>query len=607
MSRAKQRQNYRIKKEMAELLREQLADLESDFFPPEDEPFLPIDSLEDITLHESFYIQRVMAQIDKLRDFPKSARGIDHGKPFLIKAADRNRLEMDYGAPAYPLEGLQRFFNLNNSRRYPRLEPTGNEHYRIWSTYKDEAHKIMSGLRRRGFGYWDLGIPDISKDYAKYIHFSSQGVTGCFNKLLDDNIECYQRMQRMLGDHHPYKGAAMLVPVPTYGLFLDQMRDKANNAGIYVVTIARHENGAVNFRDLQDKMEILQAAKIKPLMYYDNTPNNPTGYLRTKEETLQIANFFHKISCDMWEDYGGRLVDVHGNGLSDRQHERLSEQANVLIVDDMAYAGLEFSERDKSFSFGQELCDSVTMFSLSKIGAPGLRAGMMIGNSCATESTINRINIEQVYTEFCATGFVVDSLCAVFEKREGRDGFLKDHRRNLRETHRFHASLMECFFNGIDHVKSLNGAQKKDIVESYAAFKGIEVEQAQAVLKKGLPLFTLDKRPPSGFFYMLDCSNLRGRSIFVKSDEKSSPENITINKSAHVNKVFEAFGVDIVPAYRMGHSETVLKVRISLSLEREDLFRFFDKMQDMQGFFLKQNPEYQLDLLRPVQAKLAFQ
>lgn len=607
MSRAKQRQNYRIKKEMAELLREQLADLEADFFPPEDEPFLPIESLEDLAHHEHFYIQRVMAQIDKIRDFPKSARGIDHGKPFLIKEADRNRLEMDYGAPAYPLEGLQQFFNLNNSRRYPRLEPTGNEHYRVWSTYKDEAHKIMSGLRRRGFGYWDMGIPDISKDYPRYIHFSSQGVTGCFNKLLDDNIECYQRMKHRLGKDHPYTGAAMLVPVPTYGLFLDQMRDKANKAGIYVVTIARHENGAVNFRDLQDKMEILQAAKIKPLMYYDNTPNNPTGYLRTKEETLQVSKFFHPISCAMWEDYGGRLAQIYGNSMGDREHERLSQQANILIVDDMAYSGLEFSERDRSFSFGQELCDSVTMFSLSKIGAPGLRAGMMIGNSCATEDTITRINLEQLYTEFCATGFAVDSLCAVFEKADGRGGFLKDHRRNLRETHRFHASLIECFFNGIDHVKSLNAAQKKDIVESYAAFKGIEIEQAQAVLKKGLPLFTLDKRPPSGFFYMLDCSNLRNRSIFVKSDEKSSPQNIVIAKSSHVNTAFEAFGVDIVPAHRMGHRGDVLKVRISLSLEREDLFRFFDKMQDMQGFFLKQNPEYQLDLLRPVQAKLAFQ
>lgn len=607
MSRAKQRENYRIEKEIGEVLREQLSLMESDFFPAEDEPFLPMESLEDLELHGNYYIQRLLAQIDKLRDFPKSARGKDYGKPFLIKEADRGRLEMDYGAPAFPLEGLQQFFNLNNSRRYPRLEPTGNEHYRTWSTYKDEATKIMSGLRRRGFGYWDLGIPDISKDYAKYIHFSSQGVTGCFNKLLDDTINCYDRMKRLLGDHHPYKGSAMLVPVPTYGLFLDQMRDKAGKAGIYVVTIARHENGAVNFQDLENKMELLQTAKIKPLMYYDNTPNNPTGYLRTKEETLRVADFFHKISCNMWEDYGRRLAHIHGNGFSDRQYDEIASQANILIVDDMAYSGLEFSERDRSFSFGQELCDSVTMFSLSKIGAPGMRAGMMIGNSTATENTINRVNLEQLYTEFCATGFTVDSLCAVFEKADGRDGFLKDHRRALRERHSFHAGLMECFFNGIDHVRTLSAAQKQDIVESYAAFKDIEPDTARTVLERGLPFFTLDKRPPSGFFYMLDCDNLRGRSIYVKNNERSGAENIEIDRSAHVNTVFEAFGIDIVPAHRMGHREDALKVRVSLSLEREDLFRFYDRMQDMQAFFLQQNPEYQLDLLRPAQAKLAFQ
>ena len=608
MSKSQQRKDYRLKKEMNELLRKQLSGLEADFYSPEDEPFLPIASLEDMPYHEELYIGRIVKQIEKLRDLPKSVRLKSFGKPFPIKAADRGRLEMDYGAPAYPLEGLQQFFNLKNSRRYPRLEPTGQDDYRIWSTYKDEARKIMSGLRRRGFGYWDFGGGmDPAEDYARYVHFSSQGVTGCFNKLLDDSIECYQRMEEMLGGHHPYEGAAMLVPVPTYGLFLDQMRDKARVAGINVVTVLRDETGAVNFQDLERKTEFLIASKIKPLMYYDNTPNNPTGYLRTKKETLRVAQLFHKINCDMCEDYSGRLAAIHGNGISDRKHLELTEQASLLIVDDMAYSGLEFSEKNRSFSFGQDLCDSVTMFSLSKIGAPGLRAGMMIGNSIASENTIKRINLEQIYSEFCASGFVVDSLCAVFEKSDGRDGFLKGHRRALRERHRLHAGMMECFFNGIGHVKTLNNAQKEGIVAAYAAFRGIEPDDAHALLKRGLPFFTLDKRPPSGFFYMLDCSNLRGHTIFVKNTEKSAPENITIRTSDHVNTVFEAFGMDIVPAHRMGHRPSTLKVRLSLSLERDELFQFFDKMQGMQNHFLNQNPEYQLDLFRPQQTRCAFQ
>lgn len=532
-----------------------------------------------------------------------------HLKIRRYKPNDHNRLEMDYGAPALPLTTITQFFNIENSRRYPQLYSSSSKlaEYRTYNTYVDEARKIMKSLRRRSFGYWDFGDPNMDMDYQEYIHFSSQGVTGCFNKIVDQRIAIYRRLKSEMGDWYPFAGAAVVVPVPTYGLFHQVLRDKTKKAGIKLIEVSRHDDGSVRIESLNKALDLAKAAKFQVLMYYDNTPNNPTGYMRTKEETLRVSDLIGRYSRESVSIIDRLMPYTQLSLGKEKRQLDLSHASATLIIDDMAYSGLEFDPKRKNFGFGQIECsETITLFSLSKNGAPGLRAGMAIANGLGAEVTLNRINIGQLYSEFCASGFVVDALCAAFECVGGRNGFLHDHRKKLRKLHKHRANILETLVEGLDHSESLSNVQKTTLVEKYAEHLGVDIQQARHEIKEGLPLVSLDKRPDSGFFYVMDCSDMRGREFAFYDEDTKTRHYITIEDSYDLDLVLRSYGIETVSAHGMGFNDDTLKARVSISVEEVDLFEFYKRMRKLHNDFLVENPEMQPDFFRPKQHKLMF-
>ena len=512
----------------------------------------------------------------------------------VIRENDFLSLETDYGAPS---AGLSFFRNLIHPTRSFRYEPV----HTVEGVYKTHVHQAASigrALKRRGFGVFDK-IEEAN--YVSQIYFTDGGVTRAFNDIAETILKAYEDIQIVKKEFGMANRAAFLLPVPTYGLFhwrLEEML-KGRNAEIHY--IRRSENGAVDQNSLNAALHRCREENIRPLAYYDCNPHNPTGYVRGKSETEDIAAILY--------EEGNRAIEKDINFLCARINsmERYqtgrwmatleSPLGGIVMIDDMAYEDLQYNPKEKPHSFGQvsymKAQYSAVLKGVSKMGLPGLRAGMAIGHA----GLIEPVSSKQLMQNFAASSLGVDILAARYGDSSLRGKFTS-HARALRQKHRQKAGMIEAFFHGIHNTQKLNESQKDGLVSLYAAHAGVPKQDSAHILSQGLYPFFLGANINGGFFATINCESMRGQMIYAQFENAPYPTPLYLHNSHYLFWVFRSFGMKVVTGAGQGLPENALVARVSFSLQDSDLLRFYDSMRTMRTYFFGESPQRQLDLFQ---------
>ncbi|NBX66243.1 MAG: aminotransferase class I/II-fold pyridoxal phosphate-dependent enzyme [Proteobacteria bacterium] len=500
-------------------------------------------------------------------------------------------VEADYGAPAIGLNFYPELFHPTRSYRYERVRTIEGG----YKTHVDQARAVGRHLKAKGYQIFNGVAAD---DTPSHIFFANGGVTSAFSSLIRYLVDEHKEISEARKAHNRYQKGVFLMPVPTYGLFLYSMETLLEGTDIEIRYVRRHDSGAVDQSSLKRVIDECALENKRILGYYDCNPHNPRGHIRQEQETREVAAILQAVTDSYKESDTAFLDKMEGKDVDFKLMGHPDKPQNgIVIIDDMAYEGLEHKPEKVPFSFGQVskqvAYQTAVLKGVSKIGMPGARIGLMVSDSQFVSVFAER----QLIHEFTASSLGVDIIAARYSAGKHQRLFAS-HGRALRRLHRQKSGMMEAFTDGIENTERLNKTQKKKLIADYAAHAGIDKKEAEARLKEGLPHFHISRDIDCGFFMVMNVEALRGKLISVSYDDKPRPSMSYINNGNTMYWVFKSFGVDVVPLINAGSDYRCLEARLTLSLKDQDLFTLFDRLRDMHAHFFKNEPQVQLDLFR---------
>lgn len=546
-------------------------------------------------------VQTILARLD--RQAEKFRQDLENSgiRVFpVIRHNDTQSVEADYGAPVSGLAFVNDIFDPARSFRYDPVLTVEGE----YKTHVPQAIEIGKALHRAGY---DIFNGRDEETYPSHIHFANGGVTRAFKDITEHLIESYIAQNKIAAQYGYGQKAAFLVPVPTYGLFLHQLQQTFAGKDIDIVPVRRHDHGAVDQASLRYAIRLCREENKRIMGYYDCNPHNPTGYIREKMETEEIAGILQHEMHSILEQHLENMLSVFerlklADKARDFPHNWLVSmelpQTGITLIDDMAYEGLEYSRKKKPYSFGQipglVAQSTAVMKSISKIGLPGARIGMIIAHP---ELIIPHAE-KQLMTEFAASTFGVDILTARYGDESPHKEKFNAHIRKLSRQHNHRTGMVEAMFRGINNTDRLTAKEKSTLVRNYAAYSKIDVETSSARLSEGLAPFSLEENVESGFFHRINCDALEGHAIYAQFDTSPWAQLLDLSQGSELYWVFRSFGMKVVAGLQQGLSDRSMQVRITTSLPEAEMFRFYDSMRNMRGYFFGEKPQIQMDLFR---------
>lgn len=184
----------------------------------------------------------------------------------------------------------------------------------------------------------------------------------------------------------------------------------------------------------------------------------------------------------------------------------ICNETGVFIIDDLAYSGLEFDRNSTALpisSLKGYFDNTITLYSLSKsYGLAGLRSGMVIAN----EAIISLIR-DKIFQSMDSLSLLQSAaMSAVF--LTGRNA--------LMEREKYFTSITRKYYERYVFAKAIIiGADKINKEERRLLNKIIQNNKLIFDIKKsmsGIRDVSIVLDPESGFFILLDLSNLLGKS-----------------------------------------------------------------------------------------------
>ena len=514
---------------------------------------------------------------------------------------DKESVEADYGAPLYGFQDFQKFLQPERAFRYAPVTTIDGEYH----TYIDE--KISIARQMKAEGYLSIYNWADEDDVAAQIHFANGGVTRAFGDIATYIVRKFEINNAIAKKIGRKQLGAIIVPLPTYGLFLHRLQQITEHSDVEIIPVRRRDNGSIDRNSLRVKLQQCLEENRRVIGYYDCNPHNPTGYIRGQHETEKLATIL--------EYFTGQQRDLDEKFIIEQKQKRQKADqpgpeesllnfyymdnllGRPIIMEDMAYEGLEIHTSKKPCSYAQvsEFIaeQTVVLKGISKIGLPGMRIGMAVDDPEIIAHSFE----PQLFEEFSANSFGVDILSARYGEHPRQKIFLK-HQNRLRKAHQERFLFAQAFFNGIDNVRELNKQQRNKLIRDYAQNRNLSTEDAEDRLKKGLPNFYFQDNLESGFFATVSFESLKGRQIAIKYDKDKWPNLMDINYSSVLYWVLRAHKIGMVAAVQQGASDKSLSARMTLSMNEKDFYRFFDQMTEMHDFFFGEKPEVQMDLFR---------
>lgn len=412
------------------------------------------------------------------------------------------RIDVSIGDAALPFNAAARY-------GYESAAAVINQYDNYGEYSRERAYTVQKFLNDEA-GIKRPGYTGVGNDCFTFTNGTTGGYALAIEALAEEALE-YNKFAKQK------RKPVVIMPVPTYGLFFPHLREH----GIEIVTIDREPNGSVDPVKLHNLMVRLHKGRRKKIIaYYDSNPNNPTGYVRGMEETKALADVFLRHN-----GYLRYIKDKIRNRVGSRACWELHYISNeIKVIDDMVYMGTEFgAEKATPFMAIKEMFPHTFMLAGgSKIGLAALRTGVLIADQKYTD----RFREKSSKLQYFASPVATNALEVVFPNTDEHKLARQTHLDEMNAYHRFSGLLMKAMINGIDDVDVTEGEHQR-MREIIMTVRHVDAKEAEQMLADGVKGVTVTTSPQSGFFHLLDFSELKGRLYHnPKNWDSTSTEKI---------------------------------------------------------------------------------
>ncbi|MDD5586674.1 MAG: pyridoxal phosphate-dependent aminotransferase [Alphaproteobacteria bacterium] len=401
------------------------------------------------------------------------------------------------------------------------------------------------GLKREG---WDGVGPDCMAMTA--------GTTQGFAAILDIIAERFKKF--CANTKRPQAVPVAILPVPTYGLFIEPLRKK----GFEIVKIHRDvKNGwQLNLKELAHSLEeILHSENRIATVYFDSNPNNPLGLVRGEDETKILSEIIFRYNTIMERRHSTdqKWYDAYG-------------PAFLRVIDDMVYYGLEYDEVRKPVSLmaDERMFDwTYVLLGLSKIGLPAIRGGLVICNP----NDAHKINLGVVHNCYQPNITAMKALQYAFSTGKAETREREAHLQKLREAHRYGELLMRSLIDGVEPscMETPNGQR---MIKDVAAITG-GTQSAVKLLSGGVKELEVLTRPEAGFFHYVRLRE--GINVLRGSGLYSAP----IECDFDLYELFKDHNIETIPGQWCGSREEDNYLRLSYALPAPEIVQGIVRMK----------------------------
>lgn len=339
----------------------------------------------------------------------------------------------------------------------------------------DESHK--SSIIKY---YKDNYAKKIKVDNIIFTHSSTQGFTLVMEAILD-------------------YGDVILMTAPNYGLFA--FIPERVGGKVRLLELKEKDNWQINPSEL--KRTILS---INKELQIDYDANRSKYVFRRSDHPPKVVGFLNLNPHNpLGTVYGKKEKKLLEN------IAEICKKAGVFVIDDLAYAGLEYDRDNKAIpvcTLKKQFDNTITLYTLSKsFGLAGLRSGMIIANEIVTSVIRDRI-----FQSF-------DSL-SVLQSAAMSNSFTAEN-----ET--YFSKINKEYFNRYIFVKAMVeginslSTQERDVLLSF--IKNEKIDTKIEGIFDGIDNINIIIPPKSGFFILLDLTKLKGKKYKGLSivDDKS--------------------------------------------------------------------------------------
>lgn len=278
-------------------------------------------------------------------------------------------------------------------------------------------------------------------------------------------------------------GDVILIPGPSYGLFT--IRAERAGAEVDFLPLEREDDFLVNPKKLALKIDDINQSIQKVynrrkgyvprvVAFLNANPNNPTGKV-------------------MGEKHAELLKEIG----------EVCLKRGVFVIDDLVYRDVVFDQNNLAkpmASIPGMFRNTISLFGLSKsYGLASLRAGFVVADEVIIREVINR-----TFQEMDSSPDIVGrALAGAFNVSLERERVYNEYFSELRNKYIYKYNLLKALVDGIDSVDN----SLRDII--YKNVNDVLPLDADKILK-GLPYVNLALEVESGFFAIIDFTNVKG-------------------------------------------------------------------------------------------------
>ncbi len=325
----------------------------------------------------------------------------------------------------------------------------------------------------------------------------------------------------------------ILMTGPNYGIFA--VSTEVFNARVEIINLREEDDWYINPEQLSKRIdEINQKLKKefenkldyipKVVAFLNINPHNPTG----------------KVLNNKTKDILLKMGDV-------------CLEKGVFVIDDMVYRDLTFDQNDLALPLAtipKYFNNTITIIGLSKsYSLASLRAGAII----APIPIIRGIENQIASSLDCISMLQSAALAGAFNGTKRRYKLAHKYFKKSIKEYKYRLDLLEALITGVDENQK---KIMKDIKQYTKDPKKLEI------LKEGIPKTKIKITPESGFFAMIDFTELKGLT----------DGDITIENDADfVTYLYKKTKINCLMGLNMSWPTDEIVARCNFAIEKQDL------------------------------------
>ncbi|MEX1013619.1 MAG: pyridoxal phosphate-dependent aminotransferase [Candidatus Paceibacterota bacterium] len=383
--------------------------------------------------------------------------------------------------------------------------------------------------------YFNNNYPNkINKENIIFTHSSTQGF-----KLIMESILDY--------------GDIVIMTEPTYGLF--SFIPERTGGRVRFLKLTSKDNWKINPKELEGLI-----LSINKELKEDYDKNRGKYIFRRSDTSPKVSAFVHINPHNPTGIVYGRK-----NKSLLKKISNICKNSGVFLIDDLAYSGLEYDRNETAlpiYSIKGHFDNTITLHTLSKsYGLSGLRSGIIICNEVV--SSLIRDKIFQ--TSDSLSILQSSAMSTIFSLKENiqkeKEKYLSYVTNQYYERFIFVKSI-------IDGSNTLKNSEKKIFNK---ILKKTNLNISSNKIFKGIHNVEIIIKPESGFFVLLDLSNILGKSYkgFNIIDDKTLLQFLYTSGNIKVLTGNAFYWGD----------DNQLVARVTIALEYSDLLDSFQRLK----------------------------